>query len=152
MNEKTTNTQTRDIWLRLGVSVKVTNAEERSLLCSSNKHAADTLSKIIADGRAQINGNSCIPGVCIEEFNKKYDTDYCADDTSIQIDKPQPLSTNCKINDDDMKELRGQLIDIVEEYLEEKCVSDKYAVFIKDGDYDKLAGKFTETLKNWKLI
>lgn len=52
----------------------------------------------------------------------------------------------------DITELRGQLVDIVEDYLTENCVPDKDAVFIKGDDYDKLADKFTETLKNWGLI
>lgn len=69
--------------------------------------------------------------------------DVCPDGFSVE---------NCELRDNDIKELRGQLIDIVEEYLEETCVPDKDAVFIKGDDYDKLAARFTETLKNWKLI
>lgn len=52
----------------------------------------------------------------------------------------------------DIKELKGQLIDIVEDYMTEKYVSDKDTVFIKGKDYDKLGEKFIETLKNWGLL
>lgn len=56
------------------------------------------------------------------------------------------------ITDDNLTELKGQLVDIVEDYLTEKCVPDKDAVFIKGDDYDRLADRFAETLKNWNLI
>lgn len=59
---------------------------------------------------------------------------------------PQAMPEN------DIKELKGQLIDIVEDYMTKRCVPDKDAVFIKDGDYDKLGEKFIETLKNWGLL
>ncbi len=63
-----------------------------------------------------------------------------------------PILPASKISDDDLKELRGQFVDIVENYLTEKCVPDKDTVFIKGDDYDKLADKFIETLKNWHLL
>lgn len=148
ISKKTEEVHMRELWLRLGVSVKITKDEELSLLCGNNNHAADALSKIVADGRAQINGNSCIPGICVEDFNKKYGTDYCADDISIQIDKLQPLSAKHKISDDDMKKIRGQLIGIVDDYLEETNVADKYAVL----NFNNLGDKFIEILRNWNLI
>lgn len=55
---------------------------------------------------------------------------------------------NCIHNEADVKELIGQLIDIVEDYVN----PDSTLALIVEKDYDNLADKFTETLKNWNLI
>ena len=53
-----------------------------------------------------------------------------------------------KLTKDDLAELRGQLVDGVQDFLEQRG----YSGIIKDRDYDELAGYFQKTLENWKLI
>ncbi len=56
------------------------------------------------------------------------------------------------MNDSDITELRGQLIDIVEDYLTSINKSSGDNVFIRGRDYDELGDKFIDTLKNWGLL
>ena len=149
-NDKTVNAEYREIWLRLGVSIKVTADEEKAIL-EPTKARIKALSNAIMNHRMSINGNTYIPETCVDDFNRKYNTNYAVNDINMNIDELQ-LPPASKINDDDLKELRGQFVDIVEDYLTEKYVPDKDAVFIKGDDYDKLANKFIETLKNWHLL
>lgn len=51
-----------------------------------------------------------------------------------------------------LKELKGQLIDIFEDFLTEKGIAAPDEAFIKGEDYDKIGDKLIDTLTNWKLI
>ena len=51
-----------------------------------------------------------------------------------------------------LKELKGQLIDIFEDFLTEKGITAPDEAFIKDEDYDKIGDRLIDTLTNWKLI
>lgn len=51
-----------------------------------------------------------------------------------------------------LKELKGQLIDVFEDFLTEKGVASPDNAFIKDEDYDKLGDRLIDTLANWNLI
>lgn len=150
-NDNTANNEYREIWLRLGISLKITEDEEKAILGTDKEASLRTLSDIVANRRMSVNGNTYIPETCVYDFNKRYGTNYAVNDVDMNIDELQ-LPSAPKISDDDLKELRGQLVDIVEDYMTEKCVPDKDAVFIKGDDYDKLADKFIGTLKNWSLI
>lgn len=52
----------------------------------------------------------------------------------------------------ELNELKGQLIDIFEDYLTEKGIASSYEAFIKDKDYDAIGEKLIDTLTNWQLI
>ena len=55
--------------------------------------------------------------------------------------------TNTELN-----ELKGQLIDIFENYLTEKGIASPYEAFIKEKDYDAIGERLINTLTNWQLI
>ena len=75
----------RELWIRLGVSLEITEAEESAIFCGDNADIEAALAKIIADGRARLDGDSYIPSVCIEDFNEAYGTDYCTEDLGVDI-------------------------------------------------------------------
>lgn len=57
------------------------------------------------------------------------------------------------MNTEDKTELIGQLIDILEDFLEEqKPDLQKTAPFITGSGYDILSKQFEECLKNWKIV
>ena len=55
-----------------------------------------------------------------------------------------------KMSNNDRAEFIGQLIDIVEDYIEEREGTNKHCIL--DTDYDKLSEKFEGTLVNWKFL
>ena len=57
----------RELWIRLGVSLEITEAEESAIFCGDNADIEAALAKIIADGRARLDGDSYI-----EPFPKKW--------------------------------------------------------------------------------
>lgn len=65
----------RKLWLRLGVSIQITEAEEKIIL-DSDCEIAEVIRTIIAEGRFALDGDSYIPDESIEEFNETYGTDY----------------------------------------------------------------------------
>lgn len=99
-NETVNNTQMREIWLRLGVLVKLTKDEEKTILGTDKEAAVKTLSKAITDGRVSINGNTYIPETCVDDFNKKYNTNHTVGDVDMDIDDLQ-LTSASKISNND---------------------------------------------------
>lgn len=75
----------RKLWIRLGVSLEITEAEESAIFCGDDADIEAALVRIIADGRARLDGDSYIPSVCIEDFNEAYGTDYCTEDLGVDI-------------------------------------------------------------------
>lgn len=75
----------RKLWMRLGVSLEITEAEESAIFCGDYADTEAALAKIIADGRARPDGDSYIPAVCIEDFNEAYGTDYCTEDLGVEM-------------------------------------------------------------------
>ena len=55
-----------------------------------------------------------------------------------------------KMSNNDRAEFLGQLIDIVEDYIEEREGTKEPCIL--DTDYDKLSEKFERTLVNWELL
>lgn len=75
----------RELWLRLGVSIRITEAEEKTILDSdSDCEIAEVIRTIIAEGRFALDGDSYIPGCSIESFNEIYETDH--DEVDIEFD------------------------------------------------------------------
>lgn len=66
----------RDIWMRLGISVSITEDEEQEIF---NGDAGKVLSAAIAAGRFETAGDSYIPGPAIEEFDGEYGTSHGVD-------------------------------------------------------------------------
>ena len=58
---------------------------------------------------------------------------------------------NKKFNNMDKAELIGQIIDVFQDFLEEKEIS-KNEFIIYGSNYDDLADSIESTLRNWNLI
>lgn len=139
-------------YLKLSGSVTLSDNEVCTILTSSDTDAKTTLNKIASNRKnLYLHGCCYIPAECIRHFNERFSTDYDAKDRRFIIDS-SIFNANKNTTEDNIEELKGQLVDIVEDYLTKTYASDKDAVFIKGDDYDKLADKFGETLKNWGLI
>lgn len=76
----------RRLWMRLGVSLELTEAEETAIFCGDGNDAEVALLEIVNSGRAKLDGDSYIPSVCIEEFNEAYGTDYCTEDLGLDLE------------------------------------------------------------------
>ena len=64
------------------------------------------------------------------------------------IDKQRSI----KMTEQDKEELTGQIIDIFEDFLTEKILIPKAAIFIKGDDYDDIAHDIRCTLENWGVL
>lgn len=51
-----------------------------------------------------------------------------------------------------LNELKGQLIDTIEDFLTEKGIASPDEAFIKDEDYDRLGNNLIDTLIKWRLL
>ena len=75
----------RRLWLRLGVGLQITEAEEKIILSSdSDVEIAETVRKIVAEGRFALDGDSYIPDSSVESFNEIYGTDY--EEADVEFD------------------------------------------------------------------
>jgi len=63
------------LWLRLGVTVKLTQ-QDIDLLLNGNKEQATVLWKAWQEGRITPNGDTYVPGEVIEDYNKENGTSY----------------------------------------------------------------------------
>lgn len=71
----------RKIWMRLGVQVEITEAEEKTIFEGDSDCAiAEIVQSAVAEGRFVLDGDSYIPGICVEDFNRKYGTAYEPED------------------------------------------------------------------------
>ena len=75
----------RRLWLRLGVSLRITKAEEAVIFGEDGAKAEELLRRIIAEGRFEPDGDTYIPAPTVEEYNQKYDTDYEVGDTEFDL-------------------------------------------------------------------
>lgn len=73
----------RTIWARLGISIHATQAEMDTLLneCAGNKAAV--LARIFSEGRVEINGDSYVPGIVVEEYDREHGTKYGVDEVDL---------------------------------------------------------------------
>lgn len=91
----------KELWLRLGVTIKITDAEAHDILAANYSIANAVLTKIISDGREYVNGDAYIPETCVEYFNEKYDTKYeiCNRNFEVDISSAFDASESIKIKD-----------------------------------------------------
>lgn len=75
----------KKLWIRLGVTMNITDNEAATILGGDGNFAADTLRKIIAEGRAKPEGDSYIPAESIENYNKAYETNFNACETGFDL-------------------------------------------------------------------
>jgi len=75
----------RKLWMRLGVSLHVTDAEADTLLSDDSHHADDILRSVIRDGRFSVDGNSYIPRKSVEVYNNENATDYKVGDVDFEL-------------------------------------------------------------------
>lgn len=74
----------RKVWMRLGVQVEITEAEEKTIFEGDSDCAvAEIVREAVAECRFVLDGDSYIPGVCVEDFNRKYGTNYETDDINF---------------------------------------------------------------------
>lgn len=75
----------RKLWIRLGVSLRITQAEEEVIFGSDRRKADELLRQIIAEGRFYPDGDSYIPGVTVDEYNQEHGTNYEVGDTEFDL-------------------------------------------------------------------
>ena len=75
----------RRLWMRLGVSLAVSEREEAAILGDDSELAEKTLRKLLAEGRFTPDGDSYIPGGAVLAFNKEHRTGYRARDISLDV-------------------------------------------------------------------
>ena len=61
----------KEAWMRLGITIKLTEMEEKLLFGENRLIAEDTLLNILAEGRFEIDGDSYIP-----EYENLVDTSF----------------------------------------------------------------------------
>lgn len=66
----------KKIWMRLGVSIDMSESEEEKIFGEDREVAAEAVRKIVADGRFLLDGDSYIPETSVEDFNKRYGTGH----------------------------------------------------------------------------
>lgn len=72
--------------MRLGATLEITEGEEHDIFYDCGADAEAALKRIIRDGRFALDGNSYIPGECIEQFNEAYSRDIPAEDIDIDVE------------------------------------------------------------------
>lgn len=75
----------RRLWMRLGVSLRITVAEEAIIFGEDRAKAEELLRRIIAEGRVVPDGDTYIPAPTVEEYNEEYGTDYEVGDTDFNL-------------------------------------------------------------------
>ena len=75
----------RRLWMRLGVSLRLTVAEEAIIFGEDGAKANELLRRIIAEGRFTPDGDAYIPAPMVEEYNEEYDTNYEVGDTEFDL-------------------------------------------------------------------
>lgn len=65
----------RTVWMRLGVTLRG-SAEEIERLFEDGEASAETLDKILKEGRYEVSGDSYIPEPEVESYNEEYGTSH----------------------------------------------------------------------------
>jgi len=75
----------RRLWLRLGVSLRITSAEEKVLLGDDREAAAKALRRILTEGRFAPDGDSYIPEPTVTAYNSEHGTGYEPGDYEFDV-------------------------------------------------------------------
>lgn len=75
----------RNLWIRLGAMLRITVEEEAAIFCGDPAQAYATLKRSLSEGRYDFDGESYIPEVSIEDFNRKYRTNYCTEEIGVDL-------------------------------------------------------------------
>jgi len=70
------NYKRKSIWLRLGVSVDITDEDVENILFSNGASMERIIRMAIKEGHCHLDGDTYIPECVVEEYNKKYGTEY----------------------------------------------------------------------------
>ncbi len=73
----------RTLWARLGISLHATEAEIDTILNENADNKAAVLSKIFSEGRVEIDGDSYVPGIVVEEYDREHGTKYGVDEVDL---------------------------------------------------------------------
>ena len=74
----------RHLWMRLGVGLRITEAEE-TVIFANDGMAEELLRKIIAEGRFMPDGDTYIPETTVEEDNREHGTAYETGDSEFNL-------------------------------------------------------------------
>lgn len=70
----------KNLWLRVGMTLKLTDEEAKSLFESTDDGYCDKLGDIVrlaqTEGRLYLDGETYVPECAIEDFNLTYRTSY----------------------------------------------------------------------------
>ena len=75
----------RRLWMRLGVSLRITEAEEAVIFGDDGAKAEELLRCVIAEDRFEPDGDTYIPAVTVEEYNQKSGPDSEDGDTDFNL-------------------------------------------------------------------
>lgn len=76
---------TKEIWVRLGCSLSLTNEEIEKALSGDSDQLRDIITTAIAEQRFRLDGESYIPESCVEDFNEEHGTSYPVEDYETDI-------------------------------------------------------------------
>ena len=66
----------KELWMRLGVIIKITEAEKQAIFGDDEEKMRDALRLIIAEGRFCPDAETYVPSEAVQEFNRTYGTAY----------------------------------------------------------------------------
>lgn len=74
----------KELWIRLGIVIQITAAEEQAIFSDDEEKMRDTLRAIVAEGRFCPDGETYVPSEAVQEFNRTYSTaheeeNWCCD-------------------------------------------------------------------------
>ena len=91
----------KKLWMRAGVTLSVTKAEADDIISSCGNAGGDEacrreiLTQVIKEGRFAFDGESYVPAVCVNEFNRENDTNYDEYDYEADLDIPAKEICGC---------------------------------------------------------
>ena len=90
------NENTSRIWGRFGITLLVTPEELDAIVKDSGPNGRLTLVRVFAEGRAELDGESYIPGPSFEDYNWENGTHYDRED----VDLDTALLQDCPVRAD----------------------------------------------------
>ena len=66
----------RVLWMRAGISLRITEEEEKILFSTDYDKGAEIFKKIVAEGRFNLDGETYIPSEAVKDFNESNNTNY----------------------------------------------------------------------------